>query len=210
LKIVINPIPIEIDYREKTTKDLIKVFEIAKKLIMPKIYRSNYLSHCKSVFDNVIYKGEHGVEGMKEKRDICVIELIDDDNIFINKTIKTESDIKFEEEINTYLYENIVNNFEKEIKETKNNINNFISVNYAKSSLKKNKKLKEFIIEFEKKKNNIDNASQLKDKIFTKRFLVIDVNNHQFVLKRYTLSLVFPLDLIYYPKKLNFYKSVYN
>ena len=185
LKRVIEPIAIEIDYRKKTNKEFIQIFEISKKLIMPKIHRSNFLSHCKSVFDNVMYKGEGGVESLKEKVDLCVIELIDDENIFTNDTMKTENDIKFEKEINTYLYENIVNNFEKENEETKNNNNNFISVNYAKSSLKENKKLKEFITEFEKRKNNIDDDSKLKDKIFTKRFLVIDVINHQFVLKRY-------------------------
>ena len=185
IKRVIVPIPIEIDYREKTTKEFIKIFEISKKLIIPKIHRSNFLSHCKSVFENVMYKGEQGVEGMKEKRDICVIELIDDINIFSNQTTKIESDIKFEEEVNLYLYETIINNFERENEETKNNNNNFISINYAKSSLKENKKLKEFIIEFEKRKNNIEDDIELKDKIYTKRFLVIDVNNHQFVLKRY-------------------------
>lgn len=185
LKRVIEPIAIEIDYRKKTNKEFIQIFEISKKLIMPKIHRSNFLSHCKSVFDNVMYKGEGGVESLKEKVDLCVIELIDDENIFTNDTMKTENEIKFEKEINTYLYENIVNNFEKENEETKNNNNNFISVNYAKSSLKENKKLKEFITEFEKRKNNIDDDSKLKDKIFTKRFLVIDVINHQFVLKRY-------------------------
>lgn len=185
LKRVIEPIPIEIDYREKTTKEFIKIFEITKKLIMPKIHRSNYMSHCKSVFENVLYKGEQGDESMKEKRDICVIELIDDENIFSNETIKDESDLKFEEETNMYLFETIIKNFEREREETKNNNNNFISVNYAKSSLKENKKLKEFIIELEKRKNNIEENSDLKDKIFTKRFLVIDVNNHQFVLKRY-------------------------
>ena len=172
LKRVIEPIPIEIDYREKSTKEeFLKIFEISKKLTMPKIHRSNYLSHCKSVFENVIYKGEHGVEEMKEKRDICVIEIIDDK--------------KFEEEINAYLYEAILNNFEKEKEDIKNKNNNYISINYGKSSLKENKKLEEFIIEFEKRKNNIDENSELKDKIYTKRFLVIDVNNHQFVLKRY-------------------------
>ena len=185
IKRVIVPIPIEIDYREKTTKEFIKIFEISKKLIIPKIHRSNFLSHCKSVFENVMYKGEQGVEGMKEKRDICVIELIDDVNIFSNQTTKIESDIKFEEEVNLYLYETIINNFERENEETKNNNNNFININYAKSSLKENKKLKEFIIEFEKRKNNIEDDIELKDKIYTKRFLVIDVNNHQFVLKRY-------------------------
>ncbi len=185
LKRVIEPITIEIDYRKKTNKEFIQIFEISKKLIMPKIHRSNFLSHCKSVFENVMYKGEGGVESMKEKVDLCVIELIDDESIFTNETMKTENDIKFEKEINTYLYENIVNNFEKENEETKNNNNNFISVNFAKSSLKENKKLKEFITEFEKRKNNIDDDSKLKDKIFTKRFLVIDVINHQFVLKRY-------------------------
>jgi len=185
LKRVIEPIHIEIDYREKTTKEFIKIFEITKKLIMPKIHRSNYLSHCKSVFENIWYKGEQGDESMKEKRDLCVIELIDDENIFSNETTKIESDLKFEEEINKNLYETIINNFEKENEETKNNNANFISVNYAKSSLKENKKLKEFIIEFEKRKNNVEDDSNLKDKIFTKRFLVIDVNNHQFILKRY-------------------------
>ena len=51
LKRVIEPIPIEIDYREKSIKEeFLKIFEISKKLIMPKIHRSNYLSHCKSVF----------------------------------------------------------------------------------------------------------------------------------------------------------------
>ena len=185
LKRIIQPIPIEIDYREKTTKEFIKIFEITKKLIMPKIHRSNYLSHCKSVFENVWYKGEQGDESLKEKRDICVIELLDDENIFSNETTKNGSDLKFEEDINIYLYETIINNFEKENEETKNKNNNYISVNYAKSSLKENKKLKEFIIEFEKRKNNIEDESNLKDKIFTKRFLVIDVNNHQFVLKRY-------------------------
>ena len=185
IKRVIVPIPIEIDYREKTTKEFIKIFEITKKLVVPKIHRSNFLSHCKSVFENVIYKGEQGVESMKEKRDLCVIELIDDENVFSNQTIKTESDIKFEEDINLYLYKTIINNFEKESEETKSNNNNFISINYAKSSLKENKRLKEFIIEFEKRKNNIEDNMELKDKIYTKRFLVIDVNNHQFVLKRY-------------------------
>ena len=186
LKRVIEPIPIEIDYREKSTKEeFLKIFEISKKLTMPKIHRSNYLSHCKSVFENVIYKGEHGVEGMKEKRDICVIEIIDDKNIFSNETAKVEDDKKFEEEINAYLYETILNNFEKEKEDIKNKNNNYISINYGKSSLKENKKLEEFIVEFEKRKNNIDENSELKDKIYTKRFLVIDVNNHQFVLKRY-------------------------
>ena len=186
LKRVIEPIPIEIDYREKSTKEeFLKIFEISKKLIMPKIHRSNYLSHCKSAFENVMYKGEHGVEGIKEKTDICIIEIIDDKNIFWNETTKIESDIKFEEEINTYLYETIVNNFEKENEEIKNKNSNYISINYGKSSLKENKKLEEFIVEFEKRKNNLDENSELKDKIYTKRFLVIDVNNHQFVLKRY-------------------------
>ena len=185
IKRVIVPIPIEIDYREKTTKEFIKIFEITKKLVVPKIHRSNFLSHCKSVFENVMYKGEQGVESMKEKRDLCIIELIDDENVFSNQTIKTESDIKFEEDINLYLYKTIIKNFEKESEETKSNNNNFISINYAKSSLKENKKLKEFIIEFEKRKNNIEDNMELKDKIYTKRFLVIDVNNHQFVLKRY-------------------------
>ena len=185
LKRVIEPVPIEIDYREKTTKEFIKIFEITKKLIMPKIHRNNYFSHCKSAFENVMYRGEHGVKGMKEKRDICVIELIDEENIFFNVTNKVESDIKFEEEINIYLYETIINNFEKENEETKKNNNNFISVNYGRASLKENKKLKEFIIEFEKRKNDMEDDSNLKDKIYTKRFLVIDVNNQQFVLKRY-------------------------
>ncbi len=188
LKRVIEPIPIEIDYREKSIKEeFLKIFEISKKLIMPKIHRSNYLSHCKSVFENVMYKGEHGVEGMKEKRDICVIEIIDDKNIFWNETTKIESDIKFEEEINTYLYETILYNFEKETKDVKNKNNNYISINYGYSSLKQNKKLEEFIIQFEKTKNNLEENDnyKLKDKIYTKRFLVIDVNNHQFVLKRY-------------------------
>ena len=188
LKRVIEPIPIEIDYREKSIKEeFLKIFEISKKLIMPKIHRSNYLSHCKSVFENVMYKGEHGVEGMKEKRDICVIEIIDDKNIFWNETTKIESDIKFEEEINTYLYETILYNFEKETKDVKNKNNNYISINYGYSSLKQNKKLEEFIIQFEKRKNNLEENDnyELKDKIYTKRFLVIDVNNHQFVLKRY-------------------------
>ena len=188
LKRVIEPIPIEIDYREKSIKEeFLKIFEISKKLIMPKIHRSNYLSHCKSVFENVMYKGENGVEGMKEKRDICVIEIIDDKNIFWNETTKIESDIKFEEEINTYLYETILYNFEKETKDVKNKNNNYISINYGYSSLKQNKKLEEFIIQFEKTKNNLEENDnyELKDKIYTKRFLVIDVNNHQFVLKRY-------------------------
>ena len=188
LKRVIESIPIEIDYREKSIKEeFLKIFEISKKLIMPKIHRSNYLSHCKSVFENVMYKGEHGVEGMKEKRDICVIEIIDDKNIFWNETTKIESDIKFEEEINTYLYETILYNFEKETKDVKNKNNNYISINYGYSSLKQNKKLEEFIIQFEKTKNNLEENDnyELKDKIYTKRFLVIDVNNHQFVLKRY-------------------------
>ena len=134
-----------------------------------------------------MYKGEHGVEGMKEKRDICVIEIIDDKNIFWNETTKIESDIKFEEEINTYLYETILYNFEKETKDVKNKNNNYISINYGYSSLKQNKKLEEFIIQFEKTKNNLEENDnyELKDKIYTKRFLVIDVNNHQFVLKRY-------------------------
>ena len=158
---------------------------MTKKLIVPKINRNNFLSHCKSVFDNVIYKGEHGINEIKEKKDICIIELIDDINLFSNGSKKSEEDIKFEEEINIYLYESIINNFEKENEDTKNKNNNFININYGKTSLKENKKLKEFLIEFEKKKNNIVDNYDLKDKIYTKRFLIIDINNHQFLLKRY-------------------------
>ena len=58
---------------------------MTKKLIVPKINRNNFLSHCKSVFDNVIYKGEHGINEIKEKKDICIIELIDDINLFSNE-----------------------------------------------------------------------------------------------------------------------------
>ena len=185
LKRIIEPIHIEIDYRKKTNKEFIKIFEMTKKLIVPKINRNNFLSHCKSVFDNVIYKGEHGINEIKEKKDICIIELIDDINLFSNGSKKSEEDIKFEEEINIYLYESIINNFEKENEDTKNKNNNFININYGKTSLKENKKLKEFLIEFEKKKNNIVDNYDLKDKIYTKRFLIIDINNHQFLLKRY-------------------------
>ena len=45
--------------------------------------------------------------------------------------------------------------------------------------------MKEFIVEFEMKKNGIEDINNLKDKLYTKRFLVIDINNHQFILKRY-------------------------
>ena len=184
LKRVIKPINIEIDYREKTNNQFIKTFEIAKKLTIPKIYRDNFLSHCKSIFESVKYKGDNGVESIKEKSDICIIELMDGDNIFYNKTNDLNDKI-FEEKINTYLYEAVVRNFEKENEETKNKSNNFISVNYGAAFLNENKKLKEFIIEFEKRKNNIEDMSDIKDELYTKRFLVIDINNHQFVLKRY-------------------------
>ena len=185
LKRVISPINIEINYQEKTNKEFIKSFEIAKKLIIPKMHRSNFLSHCKSVFENIEYIGEHGIKTLKEKKDICVIELNDGDDLFFNKTLKTDEDIKFEEKINIYLTEAVLKNFETENKETKNKNNNYISINYATASLKENKKLKEFITEFEKKKNDIEDLSHYIDDIYTKRFLVIDVNNHQFVIKRY-------------------------
>ena len=185
LKRVISPINIEINYQEKTNKEFIKSFEIAKKLIIPKMHRSNFLSHCKSVFENIEYIGEHGIKTLKEKKDICVIELNDGDDLFFNKTLKTDEDIKFEEKINIYLTEAVLKNFETENKETKNKNNNYISINYATASLKENKKLKEFITEFEKKKNDIEDLSYYIDDIYTKRFLVIDVNNHQFVIKRY-------------------------
>ena len=109
---------------------------------------------------------------------------MDGDNIFYNKTIDLNDKI-LEEKINIYLYEAIIRNFEKDNEETKNKNNNFISVNYGAAFLKENKKLKEFIIEYEKRKNNIEDMSDIKDELYTKRFLVIDVNNHQFVLKRY-------------------------
>ena len=185
LKRVINPINIEIDYREKTNKQFIKSFEIAKKLTIPKIHRDNFLSHCKSSFDNVKYKGENGIAGIKEKVDICIIELIDGNNIFYNKTQYNLDDKRFDEKINTYLYEAVIRNFGKDNEETKRKNNNYISVNYGTAFLNENKKLKEFIIEFEKRKNNIEDISDIKDELYTKRFLVIDVNNHQFVLKRY-------------------------
>ena len=185
LKRVISPINIEINYQEKTNKEFIKSFEIAKKLIIPKMHRSNFLSHCKSVFENIEYIGEHGIKTLKEKKDICVIELNDGDDLFFNKTLKTDEDIKFEEKINIYLTEAVLKNFETENKETKNKNNNYISINYATASLKENKRLKEFITEFEKKKNDIEDLSHYIDDIYTKRFLVIDVNNHQFVIKRY-------------------------
>ena len=185
LKRIINPINIEIDYREKTNKEFIQAFEIAKKLIIPKIHRNNFLSHCKSVLENVDYIGEHGIKSLKEKRDICVIELTDGDNIFYNKTQKTESDIKLEESINKYLTSAVLKNFETENQEIKYKNNSYISINYATASLKENKKLKEFITNFEMQKNSINDISKLKDDEYTIRFLVIDINNHQFVLKRY-------------------------
>jgi len=185
LQRIISPINIEIDYLEKTNKQFIQSFEIVKKLIVPKIHRSNYLSHCKSVFENVNYKGEHGLDTIKEKRDICIIELFDDDNLFYDKDKKNNDDIKLDEETNSYIYDYILKNFETENEENKNKNYNFININLASAALNKNKKLKEFIIEFEKRKNGIEDISDLKDKLYTKRFLVIDVNNHQFVLKKY-------------------------
>ena len=185
LQRIISPINIEIDYLEKTNKQFIQSFEIVKKLIVPKIHRSNYLSHCKSVFENVNYKGEHGLDTIKEKRDICIVELFDEDNLFYDKDKKNSDDIQLDEETNSYIYDYILKNFETENEENKNKNYNFININLASASLNKNKKLKEFIIEFEKRKNGIEEMSELKDKLYTKRFLVIDVNNHQFVLKKY-------------------------
>ena len=95
------------------------------------------------------------------------------------------NDKQLDEQINTYLYEYILKNFEEENEANKNKIYNYINVNMAYAFFNENKKLKEFIIEFEKKKNNIEELSELKDKLYTRRFLVIDVNNHQFVLKKY-------------------------
>ena len=185
LQRIISPINIEIDYREKTNKQFIKSFEIVKKLIIPKIHRSNFLSHCKSVYENVNYKGEHGLDEIKEKRDICIIELFDENNLFYDKDKKNNDDIKLDEEANSFIYDYILKNFETENEENKNKNYNFININLASAALNKNKKLKEFIIEFEKRKNSIEDISDLKDKLYTKRFLVIDVNNHQFVLKKY-------------------------
>ena len=185
LQRIISPINIEIDYIEKTNKQFIKSFEIVKKLIIPKIHRSNFLSHCKSVYENVNYKGEHGLDEIKEKRDICIIELFDENNLFYDKDKKNKDDIKLDEEANSFIYDYILKNFETENEENKNKNYNFININLASAALNKNKKLKEFIIEFEKRKNSIEDISDLKDKLYTKRFLVIDVNNHQFVLKKY-------------------------
>ena len=185
LQRIISPINIEIDYIEKTNKQFIKSFEIVKKLIIPKIHRSNFLSHCKSVYENVNYKGEHGLDEIKEKRDICIIELFDENNLFYDKDKKNNDDIKLDEEANSYIYDYILKNFETKNEENKNKNYNFININLASAALNNNKKLKEFIIEFEKRKNSIEDISDLKDKLYTKRFLVIDVNNHQFVLKKY-------------------------
>jgi len=185
LQRIISPINIEIDYIEKTNKQFIKSFEIVKKLIIPKIHRNNFLSHCKSVYENVNYKGEHGLDEIKEKRDICIIELFDENNLFYDKDKKNNDDIKLDEEANSYIYDYILKNFETENEENKNKNYNFININLASAALNKNKKLKEFIIEYEKRKNSIEDISDLKDKLYTKRFLVIDVNNHQFVLKKY-------------------------
>ena len=185
LQRIINPINIEIDYIEKTNKQFIQSFEIIKKLIVPKIHRSNFLTHCKSIFENVNYKGEHGLDIIKEKRDICIIELFDKDNLFYNKDKKNIDDIKLDEEINTYIYEYILRNFEIENEANKKKNYNYININLASAFLNENKKLKEFIIEFERKKNGVEDESDLKDKLYTKRFLVVDLNNHQFVLKKY-------------------------
>ena len=182
---IINPINIEIDYREKTNKKFISSFEIVKKLIIPKIHRSNFISHCKSAFENINYKNEQELDIVKEKRDICIIELFDGDNLFYEQNKKNLNDKQLDEQINTYLYEYILKNFEEENEANKNKIYNYINVNMAYALFNENKKLKEFIIEFEKKKNNIEELSELKDKLYTRRFLVIDVNNHQFVLKKY-------------------------
>ena len=185
LKRIINPINIEIDYREKTNKQFIQSFEIVKKLLIPKIHRNNFLSHCKSVFENVNYKGEQGLDLIKEKKDICIIELIDGDNLFYNEDKNNFEDIKLDQEVNTYLYSYALKNFETENEENKKRNNNFISINLGSAFINKNKKLKEFIIEFEKQNNNKDNILDLKDKLYTKRFLIIDINNHQFIIKKY-------------------------
>ena len=185
LKRVINPINIEIDYREKTNKQLIKSYEIVKKLMIPKIHRSNFLTHCKSKFENIKYKGDNELDEIREKSDICIIELIDGNNLFYNKEQKNNDDKKLDEIINTYLFESVLRNFEIENEETKNKNNSFININYGTANLNENKKLNEFIIEFEKKKNGKEDLSDLKDNIYTKRFLVVDINNHQFLLKKY-------------------------
>ena len=171
----LEPIAININYRDNVNTDFINIFEVSKKLTMPLINRRNFLPHCKSTIQNVKVL-EGNIKTLKEKINVCVIEIVDDD---LDKNVKIDEN--FQKNIDLNLYEIILDNFQKENDAYKSNNNNYININYAKASLKKNKKLNEFMKEYElKNSENKDNEN-----IYYKKFLIIDINNNKFLLKKY-------------------------
>ena len=171
----LEPIAININYRDNVNTDFINIFEVSKKLTMPLINRRNFLPHCKSTIQNVKVL-EGNIKTLKEKINVCVIEIVDDD---LDKNVKIDEN--FQKNVDLNLYEIILDNFQKENDAYKSNNHNYININYAKASLKKNKKLNEFMKEYElKNSENKDNENT-----YYKKFLIMDINNHQFLLKKY-------------------------
>ena len=171
LKKVIEPIPISIKLNDDVSKKLqISFFEYGKKIIMPEIFKNNFLQHCTSKYEFISNKQDSNeIENERIFIDLCIIKLNDNDE-----------DVNLKNDINLILYENIINNFKNNLKYVSNNknenLNSNLNVNYGYVNLKKNKNLKKLYEKFMEKKNNTNNKQNSK-------FLIIDSTNEKFTFK---------------------------
>ena len=168
---VIEPIPIPIKLYDDFSKKLqISFFEYGKKIIMPEIFKNNFLQHCTSKYEFISNKKDlNEIENERIFIDLCIIKLNDNDE-----------DVNLKNDINLILYENIINNFKNNLKYASNNKhenvnNNNLNINYGYVNLKKNKKLKKLYEKIMDKKNITKKQSS--------KFLIIDSTNEKFTFK---------------------------
>lgn len=180
LTTVFQPIPVTISMKEDQSRKLQIAFELGKKLMMPQIYKNNFLKHCESKLelkirlnkDNEIefdeLKESYSSESYSRNIDVCVIELVEKEKDY---------DV---DKMNKILYKLLVNNFKSFQKEkSKKNEEYDISVNYGYADLKKNKNLFKLYKDFlGKKEANEENA-----KMNGKKFLIINLTGEKFAFK---------------------------
>jgi hypothetical protein len=170
---VLKPIPIEFKVTSDMGTKLQSAFNVAKSLIIPKIYRNNYVKHC---INKIHFEGEEVNEAKSEnetKIDLCVIAL-------------EHKDDTVDDKLNKAFYKVLINNFNKhmnkfsqKLKKSKDQEEYNININFGTTNLEKNPDLKAMYNKYILDKNINDAVLKKKSKLF----LVINHTNEKFVFK---------------------------
>ena len=186
----IIPLPVSFKKNDDMTIKLQRSFEIGKKIMLPMIYKNNYLKHCTKKIEMITnayeeYDDEDEEEQKPQKNyneeesnilDLCVIELRESDDEKLNEN----------KEMNTAIYKALIHNLKNSLKKKKTKKNDKdeygISMNYGYVDMKKNTNIMKLYKDYLSSKEKSEDYVNLKGK----KFLIINHSNEKFVFKSFT------------------------